>query len=125
MGFMQEFKEFAIKGNMVDLAVGLIIGSEFGKIINSLVNDMIMPPIGLLLGNVDFKNIFVLLRGGNPAGPYMTLADAQKSGAITLNVGQFVTTFVSFLIIAFSVFLVVRVVNRLRNAHLLQRVEPK
>ncbi|MBX3040024.1 MAG: large conductance mechanosensitive channel protein MscL [Bdellovibrionaceae bacterium] len=113
---MQEFKEFAVKGNVIDLAVGLIIGAEFGKIVNSLVADVIMPPIGLLLGNVDFKNLFVLLKeGAAQAGPYATLADAQKAGAVTINFGQFITTAITFTIIAFAVFMIVKAANRLRG----------
>lgn len=116
MGMMQEFKEFAVKGNVIDLAVGLIIGAEFGKIVNSLVTDVIMPPIGLILGNVDFKNLFFVLKeGATQAGPYATLADAQKAGAITMNIGLFVTTVVSFAIIAFAVFLLVRAFNKIRK----------
>lgn len=116
MGFFQEFRDFAVKGNVIDLAVGLIIGAEFGKIVNSLVTDVIMPPIGLLIGNVDFKNLFVLLKeGANAPAPYATLADAQKAGAVTLNVGNFVTTAITFTIIAFAVFMIVKAANRLRG----------
>ena len=113
---MSEFKEFAIKGSVVDLAVGLIVGAEFGKIVNSLVADVIMPPIGFVVGNVDFKNLFLTLKeGATQAGPYQTLADAQKAGAITMNIGLFVTTVISFTIVAFSVFLLVRSFNKLRG----------
>lgn len=116
MSMIKEFKEFAVKGNVVDLAVGLIIGAEFGKIVNSLVTDVIMPPIGFLVGNVDFKNLFLTLKeGATQAGPYATLAEAQKAGAITVNIGLFVTTVISFLIVAFSVFLIVRSFNKLRG----------
>ncbi len=116
MGMIKEFKEFAVKGNVVDLAVGLIIGSEFGKIVTSLVTDVIMPPIGLLVGNVDFKNLFITLKQGpNPVGPYSTLVDAQKAGAVTINVGLFITTLIGFVIVAFSVFLLVRAMNRLKG----------
>lgn len=116
MGLFQEFRDFAVKGNVIDLAVGLIIGAEFGKIVNSLVSDVIMPPIGLLIGNVDFKNLFVLLKeGANAPAPYATLADAQKAGAVTLNVGNFVTTAITFTIIAFAVFMIVKAANRLRG----------
>lgn len=116
MGLMKEFKEFAVKGNVVDLAVGLIIGAEFGKIVNSLVNDVIMPPIGLLIGNVDFKNLFIVLKNGaSVPGPYETLADAQKAGAVTVNIGLFVTAAISFTIIAFCVFLLVKAFNRIRG----------
>ncbi|MES2962776.1 MAG: large-conductance mechanosensitive channel protein MscL [Bdellovibrionota bacterium] len=112
----KEFREFAIKGNVIDLAVGLIVGAEFGKIVNSLVQDVIMPPIGLLIGNVDFKNLYFTLKPGAAApGPYETLIDAQKAGAVTLNVGNFLTAVITFTIVAFAVFLVVKLVNRLRR----------
>lgn len=117
MNILKEFKEFAVKGNVIDLAVGLIIGAEFGKIVNSLVQDVIMPPIGLLIGGVDFKNIFITLReGSSQAGPYATLVDAQKAGAITINIGTFITTAITFTIIAFAVFMLVRAFNKLRSA---------
>lgn len=115
MGLLQEFRDFAVKGNVVDLAVGLIIGAEFGKIVNSLVSDVIMPPIGLLIGNVDFKNLFVVLKEGATPSPYGTLADAQKAGAVTMNIGNFVTTAIAFTIIAFAVFMIVKLVNKLRG----------
>jgi len=111
----KEFKEFALKGNMVDMAVGIIIGVAFGTIISSLVADIIMPPIGLLLGNVDFANLFILLKEGKVPGPYGSLAIAKAAGAVTLNYGVFINTVVSFLIIAFSVFLIVRNINKLRR----------
>ncbi len=112
---MKEFREFAVKGNVIDLAIGLIIGVEFGKIVNSLVNDIIMPPIGLIIGGVDFKNLYVLLKPGPEiAAPYASLVDAQKAGAVTMNIGMFITTLITFVIIAFSVFMVVKLVNRLR-----------
>lgn len=115
MSMMSEFKEFAMKGNVLDLAVGLIIGAEFGKIVNSLVNDVIMPPIGLIVGGIDFKNLFVTLKeGATAAGPYATLADAQKAGAVTVNVGLFITSIFSFVIIAFAVFLLVKSFNKVR-----------
>lgn len=116
MGMLTEFKEFAVKGNVVDLAVGLIIGSEFGKIVNSLVTDVIMPPIGLVIGNVDFKNLFLTLKeGANAPGPYATLVDAQKAGAVTMNIGLFVTTLITFSIVAFAVFMLVRAMNKLKG----------
>lgn len=116
MGLLQEFRDFAVKGNVIDLAVGLIIGAEFSKIVNSLVNDVIMPPIGMLIGNVDFKNLFVVLRDGATAPPpYATLETAQKAGAVTLNVGSFVTAVISFTILAFAVFMVVKAANRMRK----------
>lgn len=116
MSVLKEFKEFAVKGNVVDLAVGLIIGAEFGKIVNSLVNDVIMPPIGLIVGGIDFKNLFITLKTGSvQPGPYATLVDAQKAGAVTVNVGLFVTTVISFSIVAFAVFLLVRAFNKIKG----------
>jgi len=111
----KEFKEFAVRGNVVDMAVGIIIGAAFGTIIKSLVADIIMPPIGLLLGNVDFANLFILLKPGNPAGPYLALAEAQKAGAVTLNYGAFINTIISFVIVAFAVFFLIRSINRLKK----------
>ncbi|WP_374352279.1 large conductance mechanosensitive channel protein MscL [Chitinimonas sp.] len=114
---LKEFKEFAVRGNVIDLAVGVIIGGAFGKIVDSLVKDVIMPPIGLILGNVDFANLFVVLKAGaKAAGPYDTLKAAQDAGAVTLNVGLFCNVLISFLIVAFSVFLLVRTLNRLKRA---------
>ena len=110
-----EFREFLVRGNVMDMAVGIIIGLAFGTIVTSLVNDVIMPPIGLLLGGIDFSDLFILLRQGDPAGPYLTLADAQAAGAVTINYGLFVNAVVSFLIVAFAVFLLVRSVNRLKR----------
>jgi large conductance mechanosensitive channel len=116
MGILAEFREFAVKGNAVDLAVGIIIGAEFGKIVNSLVNDVIMPPIGLLIGNVDFKNLFVTLKEGPLLpGPYASVIDAQKAGAVTVNIGMFITTVITFTIVAFAVFMLVRAMNRLKR----------
>ena len=113
---LKEFKEFAVKGNVVDMAVGIIIGAAFGTIVKSLVADVIMPPIGMLLGGVDFTNIFVVLRqGAEAAGPYATLADAQAAGAVTMNIGVFINTVISFLIVAFAVFLVIRSVNKMKR----------
>ena len=112
---MKEFKEFAVKGNVVDMAVGIIIGAAFGTIVKSLVADVIMPPIGLALGNVDFANLFVVLKQGAPAGPYPSLADAQAAGAVSINYGMFINTIISFLIIAFAVFLLIRNINKLKR----------
>jgi large conductance mechanosensitive channel len=112
---LKEFKEFAMRGNVVDMAVGIIIGAAFGKIVDSLVKDMIMPPIGVLLGKVDFSNLFFILREGTSAGPYLTLEAAQKAGAVTFNYGMFINTIISFLIVAFAVFLLIRAINRLRR----------
>lgn len=112
---LKEFKEFAIKGNMLDMAVGIIVGAAFGTIIQSLVKDVLMPPIGLLLGGVDFSDLFVTLRSGAVPGPYATLAAAQEAGAVTINYGVFTNAVISFLIVAFSVFMVVRSFNRLKR----------
>lgn len=112
---LKEFKEFAVKGNMLDMAVGIILGASFSGVVNSVVNDLLMPPLGLILGGADFSELFVLLKEGNPAGPYSTLALAQEAGAVTLNYGLFVNTVINFLIVAFSLFLVIRVMNRMRN----------
>ena len=116
LGMLKEFKEFAMRGNVVDMAVGIIIGAAFGTIVKSLVSDIIMPPIGLLLGNVDFTNLFgVLKEGTKTAGPYASLADAQTAGAVTINYGVFINTIISFIIVAFAVFMVIRSVNRLKK----------
>lgn len=111
----KEFKEFAMRGSVVDMAVGIIIGAAFGTIIKSLVADIIMPPIGLLLGNVNFANLFILLKPGNPAGPYLALAEAQKAGAVTINYGAFINTIISFIIVALAVFFLIRSLNRLKK----------
>jgi large conductance mechanosensitive channel len=111
----KEFKEFAMRGNVVDMAVGIIIGAAFGTIVKSLVSDVIMPPIGLVLGNVDFSNLFVVLKHGATAGPYKALADAQSAGAVTLNYGVFLDTVVSFLIVAFAVFLLIKGLNQMKR----------
>ncbi|NIQ37004.1 MAG: large-conductance mechanosensitive channel protein MscL [Proteobacteria bacterium] len=112
---LKDFKEFAMRGNVIDMAVGIIIGVAFGAIIKSLVADIIMPPIGLLLGNVDFSNLFVILREGATAGPYAILADAQKVGAVTMNYGLFVNTVINFVIIAFVLFLMISNLNKLKR----------
>jgi len=112
---LKEFKEFAVRGNVVDMAVGIIIGAAFGKIVDSLVKDVIMPPIGLLLGKVDFSNLFVVLREGAAAGPYLSVEAAQKAGAVTLNYGLFINTAISFVIVAFAVFLLIRAINQLKK----------
>lgn len=113
----KEFKEFAIKGNMIDLAVGVVIGAAFGAIVKSLVDDIIMPPLGLITGNVDFQNMFVVLKDGpKNAGPYATLKEALDSGAVLIKYGTFANTIVSFLIIAFSVFILVKQIQRLQKS---------
>jgi large conductance mechanosensitive channel len=109
---LKEFKEFAMRGNVLDMAVGIIIGAAFGTIIVSLVSDVIMPPIGLLLGNVDFSNIFLVLKEGKVAGPYVSVAAAKAAGAVTINFGVFINTIINFLIVAFAIFLLIRTVNR-------------
>jgi large conductance mechanosensitive channel len=112
---LKDFKEFAMRGNVVDMAVGIIIGAAFGTIVKSLVADVIMPPIGMLLGNVDFANLFVVIKQGTAAGPFATLAEAQKAGAVTINYGMFINTIISFLIVAFAVFIVIRNLNKLKR----------
>ena len=113
---LKEFREFAIRGNVVDLAVGLVIGGAFGAIVTSLVNDVLMPPIGLLLGGVDFSNLFVVLKEGTAAaGPYPSVAAAKAAGAVTINIGLFINAVISFVIVAFAVFMVVKAVNAARR----------
>jgi large conductance mechanosensitive channel len=107
----KEFKAFAMRGNVVDMAVGVIIGGAFGTIVKSLVDDVLMPPIGLLLGGVDVSNFFVVLKEGAKPGPYAAVAEAKAAGAVTLNYGVFINTIISFLIIAFAVFLLIRALN--------------
>src|SRR6185503_3560312 len=111
---LKEFKEFAVRGNVVDMAVGIIIGAAFGKIVESLVKDLIMPPIGVLLGKVDFSNLFVVLKEGAQAGPYLSVDAAQKAGAVTFNYGLFINTLISFVIVAFAVFMLIRALLRLK-----------
>ncbi|WP_350143492.1 large conductance mechanosensitive channel protein MscL [Haliea sp.] len=112
---LKEFKEFAMRGNVVDMAVGIIIGGAFGTIVKSLVNDVMMPPIGLLLGGVDFSDLFITLKEGAVAGPYATLASAQSAGAVTVSYGLFINAVISFLIVAFAVFLLIRGLNRMKR----------
>jgi large conductance mechanosensitive channel len=112
----KEFKEFALRGSVVDMAVGIVIGAAFGTIVKSFVDDVLMPPIGLFLGNVDFANFFIVLKeGAKAAGPYASLAAAKAAGAVTLNLGMFINTIISFIIIAFAVFLVIKGINRLKR----------
>jgi len=112
----KDFKEFAMRGNVVDMAVGIVIGAAFGTIVKSFVDDVLMPPIGLLLGNVDFSNLFLTLKeGAKAAGPYASLAAAKAAGAVTLNLGVFINTVISFLIVAFAVFLVVKGMNKMQR----------
>lgn len=112
---LEEFKKFALKGNVLDMAVGIIIGAAFGTIVQSLVNDVLMPPLGLLLGGADFTDLFVTLRQGTVPGPYATLAAAQEAGAVTVNYGVFLNAVISFLIVAFAVFFLIRSFNKLRR----------
>jgi len=120
MGLMKEFKEFAVKGNALDMAVGIIIGAAFGRIVSSLVNDVIMPPIGRLLGNVDFSGLFINLS----STAYQTLAEAQKAGAPTLNYGSFIQTVFDFLIVAWAVFMMVKGINTMKKKEESKPVEP-
>jgi len=121
----KEFKEFAVKGNVMDMAVGIIIGAAFGTIVKSLVADVIMPPIGLLLGGVDFANLFLVIKeGAEVAAPYATLAAAQEAGAVTVNYGTFINTIISFLVVAFAVFLVVKRLNAMKREEEAPPAEP-
>lgn len=112
---LKEFREFILRGNVVDMAIGIVIGVAFGVIVTSLVNDIIMPPIGLLLGGVNFADLYTLLKAGNPAPPYASLADAQAAGAVTINYGVFINAIISFIIVALVVFWIVRTINRLKR----------
>lgn len=116
MGMVKEFKEFAVKGNVVDMAVGIIIGGAFGTVVKSFVDDVMMPPLGMAVGNIDFQNIMVVLKQGTTPGPYESLTAAKEAGAVTLNLGMFVNAAVSFAIVAFAVFLLVKGINRLKRA---------
>ena len=113
---LKEFKEFALKGNVLDMAVGVIIGAAFGKIVDSLVKDIIMPPIGLLMGGVDFANMFAVIKQGATAGPYATVEIAQKAGAVTWNYGVFINTIISFIIVAFAIFMLLKAYNKTKRA---------
>jgi large conductance mechanosensitive channel len=121
---LKEFREFALRGNVLDMAVGIVIGVAIGAIVNSLVEDIIMPPLGLLLGGVDFSNFFILLKAGSPLAPYASLADAQAAGAVTINYGVFINAVVSFLIVAFALFLLIRSINRLKRKEKAPSAEP-
>ncbi len=120
----KEFKNFAMRGNVVDLAVGVVIGAAFGAIITSLVNDILMPVLGLILGGADFSNLFVVLQEGSVPGPYETLVLAQEAGAVTLNYGLFINAIVSFLIVAFAIFLLIRSINRIQQEEETPPAEP-
>ena len=114
MKLLTEFKKFAMRGNVLDMAVGIIIGAAFGKIVDSLVKDVIMPPIGLLLGKVDFTNLFLVLKEGATPAPYNSLSAAQAAGAVTMNLGVFVNAVISFMIVAFAVFILIKAINKLQ-----------
>ena len=109
-----EFKTFAMRGNVIDMAVGIIIGAAFGKIVDSLVKDIIMPPIGQLLGSVDFTNLFIVIKDGATPAPYVSLEAAREAGAVTLNIGVFINVVISFIIVAFAVFILIKAINRLQ-----------
>jgi large conductance mechanosensitive channel len=111
----KEFKEFIMRGNVVDMAVGIIIGAAFGSIVKSLVADVIMPPIGLLMGDIDFANLMLVIKEGNTAAPYATLALAQEAGAVTINYGLFLNNIISFLIVAFAIFLMIKSINQMKR----------
>lgn len=121
---LREFKEFAMRGNVVDMAVGIIMGAAFGAIVNSVVADIIMPPIGLILGNVDFSNMFVVLKDGATPGPYHSLAEAQKAGAVLLSYGVFANKVISFLIVSFAVFMLIKGINQLQREKAAPPAEP-
>jgi large conductance mechanosensitive channel len=122
---LKDFKEFIMRGSVVDMAIGIVIGAAFGAIVKSFVDDVLMPPIGLLLGNVDFSNLFVTLKeGAKAAGPYASLAAAKAAGAVTLNLGVFINTIISFLIIAFAVFVVIKGINRMKRVQEAPAAEP-
>ena len=115
MSMIKEFKEFAVKGNVVDMAVGIIIGGAFGTIVKSLVADVIMPPIGMMMGNVDFSQLFIVLSSGTGSGSYATVAEAQAAGAVTINYGIFFNNVISFIIVAFAVFMLIKSINKLKR----------
>lgn len=125
MGMTKEFKEFAMRGNVVDMAIGIIIGGAFGTIVKSLVEDVLMPPIGLLLGGIDFANFFLVLKQGSKAvAPYAALADAKAAGAVTINYGLFFNAIISFLIVGFAVFMLIKGINALRREEEAPSAEP-
>jgi large conductance mechanosensitive channel len=120
----KEFREFAMRGNVVDMAVGIILGAAFGAIVKSVVDDLLMPVLGLLTGGMDFENKFALLKSGTPPGPYTTLEQAKAAGAVTINYGVFLNQLVTFLLVAFAVFLLVRAINRIRRQEPTAAAEP-
>jgi len=112
---LKEFRKFALRGNVIDMAVGIIIGAAFTSIVNSLVNDILMPPLGWLLGGIDFENFYLTLKTGTPVGPYSSLADAQAAGAVTINYGIFINALISFMLVALAMFILIRAINRLQT----------
>mgnify|MGYP001075996084 CR=1 FL=1 len=124
MEVLNEFKKFAMRGSVVDMAVGIIVGGAFGTIAKSLVSDVLMPPLGLLLGGVDFSDLFITLKQGAATGPYVTLAEAQAAGAVTINYGVFINAVSSFLIVAFAVFLLIKSINKLQREKEAPKAEP-
>ncbi|MFB3083695.1 MAG: large conductance mechanosensitive channel protein MscL [Gammaproteobacteria bacterium] len=112
----KEFKEFALKGNMLDMATGIVIGAAVGTVVNSLVNDVLMPPVGLLLGGVDFSNWFLVIKEGATAAPYSIVEAAAEAGAVTVNWGLFINNLISFLVVSFVIYLLIRAMNQLRRA---------
>ncbi|HVY97924.1 MAG TPA: large conductance mechanosensitive channel protein MscL [Dongiaceae bacterium] len=122
---LKEFRDFAMRGNVIDLAFGVIIGAAFTGIVNSLVNDVIMPPVGFIAGGLDFSNFFIVIKeGAKAAGPYASLADAKAAGAVTLNYGIFINAVINFLIVAFVLFLVVKQINRFKKKEEAGEVAP-
>ncbi|PIT23804.1 large conductance mechanosensitive channel protein MscL [Snodgrassella alvi] len=116
MKFFEQFKAFLLRGNVIDLAVGMVVGTAFTNMVKSLVDNVIMPPIGLLIGGVDFSNLFITLRNGSKSpGPYETLGAAQAAGAVTLNIGLFINTVISLIIIGFAIFMIVKAINKLHK----------
>ena len=113
---LKELKEFVLRGNVIDMAVGIIIGASFGTIVSSLVNDIIMPPIGLLLGGIDFSNLFILLNPGAGIAPFTSLEEAQRAGAVTINYGVFINNIVAFAIVSLALFILIRVINKLSKS---------
>ena len=125
MSLLEDFKKFAVKGNVIDLAVALVVGNAFGAVVKSLVDDVLMPPIGLVLGRVDFSNLFLVLKHGSVPGPYATVADAAKAGAVTFRYGLFVNSCISFLIVSFAMFLVVKAMLRFKHEEPAPAVTPE
>lgn len=123
-GMFKEFRDFAMKGNVIDLAVGVVIGMAFGAVVKSLVDDVIMPPLGVLMGNVDFSSLYITIKEGAMSGPYNTLAEATQAGAVLIKYGMFINTIVSFIIISFSVFLLIKQLNRFNKEEVAKATPP-